>query len=354
MTDYPPLLDTAGEFRVEGTRWYLDARFPRELAIVTHAHSDHLGRHGRVVATPVTCDLLTHRLGDPVEEEALLPGIVGEAAAHVATELVPLAYGEVFCEDGVTIDLFPAGHVLGSRDVPCNDRARRLLYTGDFRWKRDAATVPACELPPGGADVVLMECTYGLPRYRFPDRSLMVEQLCDVVAAAHAEGKQPICLCYSLGKAQEIGRLLCGNGFAVTMHGAAYAITEIYERHGVPVGDVRPYEAGGIEGTILIAPPHIRNSRMITNIKNAEIIVITGWALDGSARYRYQARHAIPISDHADFDELNAFVDAMRERGAKRFLLTHGSVNEFGRHLRHRGVDAVPARPPKQMRLFED
>jgi putative mRNA 3-end processing factor len=340
------LLDVSSEFRAAGTSWFLDARLPRAAAIVTHAHSDHLGRHQRVVATAVTCDLLSHRLGGDEEVAGVDP--------RAPTELVALKYGEVFHENGTTIDLFPAGHVLGSAMARVTTERGRLLYTGDFRWKSDAATVPACSLPPDGADVVLMECTYGLPRYRFPERRAMIEELCDRVAAAQAEGKQPICLCYSLGKAQEIGRILNDHGFAVSMHGAAHAITQIYERHAVRIGDVRPYQAGYIAGTVLIAPPHIRNSRMITNIKNAEIIVVTGWGLDPSAKYRYQAHHALAISDHADFDELNAFVDAMRERGAKKFLLTHGSVKEFGRHLRSRGVDASPARPAAQMALFDD
>jgi putative mRNA 3-end processing factor len=350
MTIKHELLDVASEFRAAGTPWFLDARLPRAAAIVTHAHSDHLGRHRRVVATGITCDLLSHRLGN--DEPTLM-----EVGLEAPTELLPLKYGEVFQEpgsDGVSIDLFPAGHVLGSAMARVTTERGRLLYTGDFRWKGDAATVPACELPADGADVVLMECTYGLPRYRFPERRAMVEELCDRLAAAQAEGKQPICLCYSLGKAQEIARLLSDNGFAITMHGAAYAITQIYEQHGVRVGNVRPYAAGSIEGTVLIVPPHVRNSRMVTGIKNAEIFVVTGWGLDPSAKYRYQAHHAVAISDHADFDELNAFVDAMRERGAKKFLLTHGSVKEFGRHLRARGVDARPARPAAQMSLFED
>ena len=208
---------------------------------------------------------------------------------------MPLHYGQVFRENGVAIDLFPAGHVLGSAMARVTTERGRLLYTGDFRWKGDAATVPPCALPADGADVVLMECTYGLPRYRFPERQAMAEELCDRVAAAQAEGKQPVCLCYSLGKAQEIGRILSNHGFAVSMHGAAHAITQIYERHGVRVGEVRAYAPGAIKGTVLIAPPHIRNSRMITNIKNAELIVVTGWGLDPSAKYRYQRTTPSPF-----------------------------------------------------------
>jgi putative mRNA 3-end processing factor len=358
------LLDAAGEFRIEGTPWYLDARLPRARAIVSHAHSDHLGRHGRVVATPVTCALLQHRLAEPGEApgdapsmesatESPLTGAVGAAVQAITSELIPLSYGNVYHDGEISIELFPAGHVLGSAMPRVTTPAGRLLYTGDFRLKEDAATVPACRPPADGADVVLMECTYGLERYRFPRRSDIIGQLCDTLAAAQAEGQQAVCLCYSLGKAQEIARVLIQNGFAVTMHGAAFAITQIYRDQGVEVGAVRRYQAGEIEGTVLIAPPHIRNSRMITNIKNAHISVITGWAIDPSCKYRYQAHAAFPISDHADFDELNTFVDLLRERGTKQFLLTHGFVREFCSHLRSRGIAAAPARPPAQGALFE-
>ncbi|HVX85743.1 MAG TPA: MBL fold metallo-hydrolase [Phycisphaerae bacterium] len=348
---FAALLEASDEFRFAGSRWHLDARRPRPHAIVSHAHSDHLGRHGAVLAHPITCDLLAHRLGDAAD------GAGGEIRETVVpTQLLPLPYGSEHRDGELSIELFPAGHVLGSAMPRITTGRGRLLYSGDFRYApgQDALTVPACELPADGADVVLMECTYGLPRYRFPPRREAIERLCDSVAAAFAEGRQPICLCYSLGKAQEVARILADNGFAISMHGAAHAITEIYQRHGVRVAEARRYEAGKIEGTVLIAPPHIRNSRMITGIKNGHIMVITGWAVDSAAKYRYQAAEALPMSDHADFEQLNAFVDAMRERGARHFLLTHGFVNEFGRHLRGRGVSAAPAVPPRQLALFDD
>lgn len=360
------LLDATGEFRLAHSpqehSWYLDARFPRSRAIVSHAHADHIGRHGTVLAHPITCDLLSHRLATP-EENPILPLLepspLETRNSTLETHLIPLDYFTPHTDPltRFTIDLFPAGHVLGSAMPRITTPRGRLLYTGDFRFCQPhncPSTHPTCQLPDDGADVVLMECTYGLPRYRFPPRSQLIEQLCDLLTAAFAEGKQPICLCYSLGKAQEVARILADNGFAISMHGAAHAITQIYHQHNVKVADARPYAAGQIEGTVLIAPPHIRNSRMITNIKNAAIFVITGWALDSAAKYRYQAQHALPLSDHADFDELNAFVDAMRDRGAKHFLLTHGFVKEFTRHLRSRNISASPAHPPKQLSLFDD
>ncbi len=193
MPNDADFLDITNEFRIAGTPWYLDARLPRERAIVTHAHSDHLGRHGRVIATPITCDLVSHRLAEP--GEAGTPAAAAQdapweqAAARIPTEYVPLPCGEVLRDNGAAIDLFPAGHVLGSAMVRATTERGRLLYTGDFRWKDDALTVPRCTPPADGADVVLMECTYGLARYRFPERSTVLAQLCDIVAAAQAEGK---------------------------------------------------------------------------------------------------------------------------------------------------------------------
>lgn len=334
------LLQVEPEFR--SGAWWLDARMPRERCVVTHAHADHIGRHAMVLATPETCDFLKHRLFGEGED--------GSETGDVAvSQTVALPFGQAYRDGDETIELFSAGHVLGSAMVRITTPRGRLLYTGDFRLKGDALTVPPAEVVE--TDVLLAECTFGLPRYRFEPRAVVVERLCDLIAASFAEGKQPVCLCYSLGKAQEVAAHLCKNGFAVTMHGAAYAITQLYEAHGVKIGDYRAYEAGKVEGTVLIVPPHVRNSRMITNLANAEIFVITGWAMDTGCKYRHKAQHALAISDHADFDELVEFVQRTR---AKEILLTHGFARDFCRTLRGMGLNARLARPPAQGVLFDD
>jgi Cft2 family RNA processing exonuclease len=337
------MLDTASEFRLAGTDWFLDARQPRDQVVVTHAHSDHIGRHRLCVATPITAAIMKHRLYDADE----LAGS-DTTPADPPAQCIELPVGAIHKDGDVQLELFHAGHVLGSAMVRATTPEGSLLYTGDFRLRDDALTVPACS--PVRADTLLMECTYGLARYRFPPRQQVLERLFDLITAAQANGRVPILLCYSLGKAQELTAHLTRNGFSVMLHGAAYAISQIYEQSGIPLGPFERYAAGQLAGQVLIVPPHVRNSRMITAIKNAEIFAITGWALDSSAVYRYQAHHGIPFSDHADFDELNDFVDRVNP---KRVLLTHGFVKEMVRHLRSRGLDAHPARPPKQMALFD-
>jgi Cft2 family RNA processing exonuclease len=58
--------------------------------------------------------------------------------------------------------------------------------------------------------------------------------------------------------------------------------------------------------------------------------------------------HAVPLSDHADYDELFACVDRVQPRV---IYCTHGPV-DFVERLRERGYDAYPLASVRQGRLF--
>ena len=84
-------------------------------------------------------------------------------------------------------------------------RRGSLLYTGDFKLGESATAEPA-ELPR--ADVLIMESTFGQPRYRMPPRGETVARLLELVRGALAEGATPVIHAYPLGKSQEVTRLL--------------------------------------------------------------------------------------------------------------------------------------------------
>jgi Cft2 family RNA processing exonuclease len=67
-----------------------------------------------------------------------------------------------------------------------------------------------------------------------------------------------------------------------------------------------------------------------------------------NAQYRYGVDHALPLSDHADFDELLELV----ERVHPKKIYTHHGYRAFADILRDRGHDAEPAEPDKQLMLF--
>src|SRR3954467_1053992 len=180
------MLEWADDLKIAGTSLYLDSRISRGDCFVSHAHSDHICTHDRVIATPQTARLAEHRIGMTCAE--------------------PLGYDiERVLEDGTRVKLLPAGHVLGSAMVHVTRPEGTLLYTGDFKL-RDSLTVERPE--PVEADFLVMESTYGQPFFRFPPRDQVVSALLDYVASAMRTGRQPIVMGYSLGKAQEITRIL--------------------------------------------------------------------------------------------------------------------------------------------------
>lgn len=321
---------------VEPVDLWLDSRKPRRLCFVSHAHTDHLGEHDHAIATPETVKLASRRISSD------------------AYSIIPFGKTlEVF--PGFSACLHSAGHVLGSAMLHLVAPDSSLLYTGDFKL-RPGLTVPPAR--PVRADILICESTYGLPHFRFPPRQLVIEQLLELVHSAFRDGRQPILLGYSLGKAQEITRILTDSGINVTEHGAVANISDQYESLGVPLGKRRRYVADDFHGPAaldlpergcLVAPPQVARTGFVDKFDNPLTIMLSGWGLLKNARFRYGVNEVLPLSDHADFDELLELVEIVRP---KRVLTVHG-YNEFAEHLRARGIDARPARPDAQLRLFD-
>jgi putative mRNA 3-end processing factor len=318
------------DLRVADTEIYLDPAEPRRLGIVSHGHSDHIGRHEHFVATPATAEFLRIRAGDDLKGTELAYRVVHTIGTH-------------------TVELFPAGHILGSAMVRIESERGSLAYTGDFKLSPSFTAEPA-EVPK--ADAVVMESTFGSPEWVFPSREELRERLVDLVRDVIRRGKTPILLAYSLGKAQEVAAMLCGSGVPLVMHRVVARISAVYERHGVPLGE---YEVWGrqasmfgrstseLRGKAIVIPPHMTND--IRRVHRGETIALTGWALGGRAA---GAEHGLPLSDHADFNELVAFAETC---GAETIYVTHGAKG-FAEELRRRGIRAEFLKRVPQMRLF--
>src|SRR5688500_10501683 len=333
------MLEWADDLKLCGTELYLDSRQPRRRCFVSHAHSDHLGVHQEAIATPATRALAEYRIG-----------------VQRVTELdYDVDYD--FCPN-TRLRLLPAGHVLGSAMVHVTRPEGTLLYTGDFKLRR-CLTADCAEPEP--ADFLVMESTYGLPHFQFPPREQAAAQLVELCEQAMRANRQPIVMGYSLGKSQELTRILTDAGLGVTLHGAPHTINGFYEKFGVALGKYRRYRFEDFHGDdtqridlrergVLVAPPYVARTAFVTRFDNPLRIIATGWALLKNAIYRYGVDHAVCISDHADFPELLELIECVRPKK----VFTHHGYKEFVEHLRSRGIDAELARPDAQLSLFED
>ncbi|MEA3207556.1 MAG: ligase 1 [Chthoniobacter sp.] len=306
---------------------WLDPAEARPLAFVSHAHSDHIAAHAEIIASAGTARLMQARLG-------------GRRHEHL------LEFGERRAFRDFAITLLPAGHIFGSAQSFIESGAGTLLYTGDFKL-RPGLSAERTEWRQ--ADTLIMETTYGLPRYRMPPTEAVIAQMVAFCREAIEEEAVPVLLGYSLGKAQEILCALLAAGLTPMLHGAVFRMTEIYRalRPEFPCGYVR-YAAGEVAGKVLVCPPSANRSLMLTRIKNRRTAVLTGWALDPGATFRYQCDAAFPLTDHADYPDLLRYVELVRPR---RVLTLHGFAAAFARDLRERGYDAWALSEENQLEL---
>lgn len=307
-------------------RLALDVRRRQPAAFVSHAHSDHIAPHERAYCTSATARLYQLRLGEH------RPTIELEYRR-------PLEFGDA------RLTAYPAGHCLGSAMLLAETERGSLLYTGDFKLG-DSATAEAAELPP--ADVLIMESTFGKPRYRMPPRESVVAQLLELVHEAIAEGVTPVIHAYQLGKSQEVTKLLTDAGFSVLQHPAIFATSMVYRACGCDLGDFLRYDPALLHGRVVMTLPSEMRSYRLAGMRRVRSFAVTGWAVDPATRYRWGVDHALPLSDHADFDEL---IETAERVGAREIYCTHGP-REFVEHLRTRGFNAMPVNGCYQTRMF--
>lgn len=326
MVAYPVRYDR-GVHLPECDLW-LDARRRRDVAVVSHAHGDHIARHGAVVCTEATYRILSHRVGAGVE-----PRLLG--------------YGEELAIGGAVLSLHPAGHVLGSSQVLVQQRGLRVLYSGDIRCRAGFTAEP---LEHVECDLLIVEATFGHPHYRFPPTAGVVADIVGFCRDALARGCTPVLLAYSLGKAQELIAALSGSRLRLVLHGAVHAITELYCDLGVDLpGCERLTADTDLHDAVLVIPPHLRGLRALAHIQPRRTALLSGWALDGPATTsRLDCDAAFALSDHCDFDELLTFVERSR---ARRVLTLHGFATELATQLRRRGLDASALRSTEQLAL---
>ena len=326
----------AGGVYLPQVDFWMDPKRPQRRALVTHAHYDHLAAHGEILSSPGTAELLKVRVPKGTKIRKIDFG-------------KPMSLG-----GGARLTLYPAGHILGSamalveREVGGAKKKSRLLYTGDFKLRKGLS---AEECKPIRADVLVMETTFGLPKYRMPPAEKVIGEILEFCRENLAQGRVPVLLGYALGKSQEIMRGLAREKWPLLLHPSIQTMAGIYRKMGVSLPEGRTLNATTgkkAEGHVVLCPPQAVRSKGLQKLEPKKTAMLSGWALERGAIYRYGCDAAFPLSDHADYDELWEMVRLVQPQQVRTL---HGFAREFAMELQEKGIEAWALTGDTQMVL---
>ncbi len=319
MPDLIQKTPTGLECRAGG--FVIDPQRPTPRAVITHAHADH-ARPGSEVyyATQQSVPILRKRLG----KTAIIAGV---------------EYGQTLRFGATEVSFHSAGHVLGSAQIRVASDHGIWVVTGDFKRDADPTCAPFEPVP---CDTLISEATFALPIYRWPAGDDVARQILDWWRVNADNDRPSVLFCYSFGKAQRVLAHLADLApRPILLHGAAYAITELYHQAGIRMA---PFEGIDLRkkrdyaGELVIAPPGAAGSTWMRRFRRARTGFCSGWMRVRGNRRRRGYDRGFVLSDHADWPALLQTID---DCAPSRVLLTHGHADTLVRFLRERGVDAA-------------
>lgn len=319
----PEVERAANGLRVRGHALYLEPHGRPQMGFLAHARGAFAVLPERTVATAPTVALL----------EAAQPRALRRTAA------LPAAYGKPFALGSLRLTVHPAGLVLGSAQLRCEAEGLDLVYAGDIGGTGARASLTAEPRQDLECETLALQALYGHPRYLFPPREELLERVRAFVEKTLQMGKTPVLVAAAVGAAQDLVRFLGDRDRTLRLHPTAHRACEVYAESGVALKGFARLED---EGDVVLVPPTARLSRL--KLGDHRVCALSGRAIDGIKG----VDEAIPLSDHAGFDELVAY--AVNSH-ARRVFAVQGHAAELAAALRERGIEAIAVREHHQLRL---
>jgi len=285
-----------------------------DVSYISHAHSDHVnGRNKKVVLS-----------SDPTLD---ISRISYESRASFSN-----------------VRLYNAGHMLGATQAEIIGDDGAMVYTGDISLK-DGFTFKGADILE--SDMLVIEATYGSQEYQFPEKEDLAEVLRREVLSRTAYGNV-IFAVYSTGKAQELIKML--NEYCDITPVVSPEIADkssAYVKHGCSLSYVSSAsdDAPGIfRGNFvgIIPKPKFRpelRTRLMQHYKRPVYFgSLSGWNLKYPSDY-YDI--SLPMSDHADFNDLIDYVD---HSNPKSVYVFGAFAESFSNVLKLRGHNSYVVR----------
>jgi metallo-beta-lactamase family protein len=391
--------------------------------VLSHAHIDHCGRlpyvvskgfRGNIWATPASRDLAAVMLSDSARlqehdadfltrrrREVVAPFYTVEDALRTAKQIHGVPYRRDFePARGVRAHFVDAGHILGSASVvlDCTEdgKSQRVVFSGDIG--RTGLAIIGDPVPPEGANVLIMESTYGNRLHESVEGSR--NELAHVVRDTAARGGRVLIPAFALGRVQEVlyelhglareGRIpsipiFIDSPLAIDVTAVFDLHRDVFDTSEALVRDVEePFRFPLVKYTrsvdeskalnaargpmiIIAASGMVEAGRILHHLAHGasdprNTILIVGFQAQNTLGRRIVEQQPtikvfgdeMPLraqvsvingySAHADRDGLLAWLDSVREKSPKlkKVFLVHGEAeaqDSFAEEVRKRGLE---------------
>lgn len=300
--------------------FYVDPWNPVARAVISHAHRDHLCPGSKHYLSARPC-------------EALLRARAGADAA-----IESAGYGAPVDINGVRLSFHPAGHILGSAQVRIEHHGEIWVVSGDYKLAADP-TCPSFE--PVQCHTFVTESTFGLPIFRWPEPTEVLEEVNAWWRSNQQAGKASVLFAYPLGKTQRVLAGIDRSIGPIYTHGAAEAFNRLYRECGIALPATEYAKAAPPKTdwtrALILAPPMAKTSPWLRRFGDLSTGLASGWMRIRGTRRRQSIDRGFVLSDHADWSGL---LTAIRSSGAGRVWVTHGYRAPLARWLEENSLEA--------------
>ena len=283
---------------------------------VSHAHTDHIKgieKYAKIIASKETVELINTRFKKNVVEE----------------------------ENKYNIEMLDAGHILGSKQLLIKLDGFDLLYSGDYQMEKN---ITCKEIEIKNADILLIDSTYPYRDIIFDEKNIIIDKIQRFVKEYTKKG---IVLfgTYSLGKAQEIIKIVNEIGIKPIVDKKIHEINQVYIKNNVSL-DYASYfkdssEIGEIVRDNFVGIVSINKLYDMANKisfaygKKVYTAVATGFA----KLFKFNTTMQFDLSDHADFKQAIEYINAVNPKK----IYTYGNnASIFAEELNSIGIRAEP------------
>ncbi|MCT9934550.1 MBL fold metallo-hydrolase [Planotetraspora sp. A-T 1434] len=320
---------------------------PIDAVVVTHAHIDHCGYipalvelvpEVRILATPETAQLMPRMWADSaklmserervnrrwgVDSDALYGREAVETASQNCEE-VPLGVRRKIGD--ISVELFPAGHILGAAGVVVQAGGQRVVVTGDISGFRQE-TVDGYSIPDSAldADLLVMESTCCAEDHS--TREIRVKDLVRAVEEVYSAGGRVLIPAFALGRAQELAMIMTRHlpHVPVLVDGMAADITASFER--ITIDRASPLRILGGNVSRAKRPDDL-------DLFTSGVVITTSGMLSGgpavewATRILPEARSALFLSGYQDEESGGAKLLRLVEEQASHLVLHDRGVEK--------------------------